>query len=195
MNISVSWGRYGLKSRRWGGAAAILIGFFRRFFLFFPLILVFIGCQNFFEPTKFPPMPGSIAITPNLDVKVHTPLQAVYVVKYHEIAKYQWNRDGQAIPGAQEIAYTPEIEGDYSVTVSAAWAYRPRTSAAVRVTNASLSQLSGSITLGPYEELSTGVELTAEYNGSEAVAYQWYRDGVAISGATGSIYTPHSAGE
>jgi hypothetical protein len=53
--------------------------------------------------------------------------------------------------------------------------------------------LSGNITISP-ESAATGTELTANYSGSEAVTYQWNKDGTAINGATAQKYTPTEAG-
>jgi hypothetical protein len=53
--------------------------------------------------------------------------------------------------------------------------------------------LSGDITISPTTAF-TGEELTATYNGSETVNYQWNKDGTAIGGKTAVKYTPTEAG-
>ncbi|GHV43593.1 hypothetical protein AGMMS49546_25630 [Spirochaetia bacterium] len=54
--------------------------------------------------------------------------------------------------------------------------------------------LSGTITISPSEGVTTGTLLTAAYNGTETVTYQWNKGETAISGATGATYTPGEAG-
>jgi len=57
-----------------------------------------------------------------------------------------------------------------------------------------LQNLSGFVVITPSANINTGTELTAVYIGTETVNYQWNRDGAAVPGATGSIYTPPVAG-
>jgi hypothetical protein len=55
-------------------------------------------------------------------------------------------------------------------------------------------ELSGSVTISPDSDVTTGTELTASYSGSETVTWQWQKDGADISGATGAACTPGEAG-
>jgi uncharacterized repeat protein (TIGR02543 family) len=58
--------------------------------------------------------------------------------------------------------------------------------------------LPGRITISPlndYGGSTTGVELTAMYDGSEEVSYQWYKDGVLITAADGPKHRPDTAGD
>jgi len=54
--------------------------------------------------------------------------------------------------------------------------------------------LTGTVTIDPAVSVTLGTELTATYSGTETVTYQWNKDGNAISGATGTKYTPDSTG-
>jgi len=56
--------------------------------------------------------------------------------------------------------------------------------------------LAGTVTITPNTNVTTGTELTAAYSGTEDVtlSYQWNKDDVAISGKTGTKYTPDEAG-
>jgi endoglucanase len=53
--------------------------------------------------------------------------------------------------------------------------------------------LSGTITITPNSSVQTGTELTATYSGSEAVSYQWRKDGGNV-GTSSNKYTPTEAG-
>ena len=60
--------------------------------------------------------------------------------------------------------------------------------------NPVISTLSGTITINLEAEISVGDEIIASYSGSEAVSFQWSKDGVAIAGATLATYTPLEPG-
>jgi hypothetical protein len=109
---------------------------------------------------------------------------------------YQWNRDGAAISGETGVTYTPSEPGLYTVTVSAS-GYQSKTSAAVAVKYPALGgTIVVSATSGGTEAAAatTGNTLYAVYSGTGDVAYQWNKDGAAISGETGLDYTPFDAG-
>ena len=53
--------------------------------------------------------------------------------------------------------------------------------------------LTGTVTINSTVSI-IGTELTAIYNGTETVAYQWNKDGSAIEDATEAKYTPNSTG-
>ncbi len=103
---------------------------------------------------------------------------------------YQWRKDGADIPGATGATYTIA-----SVTYADAGAY------SVVAVNVAGSATSGDavlavgvapvITTQPVSKTTTAglsVTFTAAATGSPAPTYQWRKDGVAISGATGSSY-------
>ena len=54
--------------------------------------------------------------------------------------------------------------------------------------------LTGTLTIYPEVSVSIGTELTATYNGTETVTYQWNKDGIAIPNATETKYTPNTTG-
>ncbi|WP_461249091.1 hypothetical protein, partial [Treponema sp. R6D11] len=65
------------------------------------------------------------------------------------------------------------------------------------VTSASSNlNLSGNVTISPIDNVVTGVELTANYDGIEEVTikWQWNKEGIAISGETNATYTPWEGG-
>jgi hypothetical protein len=59
------------------------------------------------------------------------------------------------------------------------------------------AKLSGTITISlpsGVTAATTGTELTAVYNGTEAVTYRWNKDGTPLDDAAGRAYIPIAAG-
>ncbi len=112
---------------------------------------------------------------------------------------YQWYRDGVAIGGATASTYLlGDADVDTSITVEVSYADgygtgETTTSAAVGpVTNVNDSPM-GSVTIdnttpAQGETLSASNTLTDADGLSGPIGYQWYRDGVAISGATSNTF-------
>ena len=104
---------------------------------------------------------------------------------------YQWKKDTAAIAGATNASYTIAATttadaGSYTVEVSNPYGTTP--SAAATLTIATLAQISAqpatqTITAGQ------GATLTVSATGTPAPTYQWYKDGVALAGATSATYT------
>ena len=112
---------------------------------------------------------------------------------------YQWYRDGVAIGGATASTYTlgdadvgTQISMQVSYTDLQGTAEGPlaslQTAAVVNINDAPTGSVSISGT--PTEDQTlTAANTLADADGLGAVSYQWYRDGVAIGGATASTYT------
>ena len=114
---------------------------------------------------------------------------------------YHWYADGVAIPGATETTFTATAaELDKHITVQVT-ARRAGYLTALTESAATTKVQPGSITSVDRPEISgkpyVGSVLTATDGAwsvhPTSVGYQWYADGVAISGATASTYTPTSA--
>ncbi|HVU35927.1 MAG TPA: immunoglobulin domain-containing protein [Opitutaceae bacterium] len=109
---------------------------------------------------------------------------------------YQWSKDGTAIPGATNSYYSVTAAatteaGTYTVTATNAAG--SITSSGITVTvnppvapTFSLEPQGASVAYGAY------LGLYASANGAPSPTYQWYKDGVAISGATDSTYVVNS---
>lgn len=105
---------------------------------------------------------------------------------------YTWFKDGTAIPSSNNYIYTvnasvPGFEGDYQVEIFGPGACVER-SAAVTITNA------GNFTVTRDNPANVVVlpgqnEILSVTTDASSPAYQWYRDGSPISGATSNSLT------
>ena len=104
---------------------------------------------------------------------------------------YQWRRNGAAISGATSASYTitgvtAAAAGTYTVVATNA-AGSVTSTGAVLTVNASpvftLQPASLTVVAGG------SVTFTAAASGTPAPTYQWFKNGAAISGATGASYT------
>jgi hypothetical protein len=96
-------------------------------------------------------------------------------------AVYQWFKNGQLIAGATDSIYTAISGGDYKVAITNAFACGD-TSVSTTVT---VNPLPVPVITNTNDTLSTGTFTT----------YQWYLNGVAISGATSQTYVPTANGD
>lgn len=110
---------------------------------------------------------------------------------------YQWYRDGLEIPGATDAAYTlsaADLGAQVRVIVTASrTGYASRRLASERLTG---PVAAGSFTSTPRPTFTgaeaVGSTLTAStpaWSPDAEIAYQWYRDGLEIPGATDAAYT------
>jgi len=101
---------------------------------------------------------------------------------------YQWNRDGAAIPGATRPAYDAAETGTYTVLVTNAAGSVESSPAAVAVSATLAAPTITTQPSGTTVNAGTRATLNAGASGT-SIAYQWYRNGVAIAGATLPRYT------
>ena len=105
---------------------------------------------------------------------------------------YQWFKDGATLPGATDAALVfPGVfassAGTYSVVVANAGGTYASAPAVLSVT-AGVS--APSISAGPVSrsvETGSPVTFSVTASGSSPLSYQWRRNGIGISGATGSL--------
>jgi hypothetical protein len=111
---------------------------------------------------------------------------------------YQWYLNGVAVSGATSAAwtFTPSSAGSYTIRVQVTDAVSGTASASVTVTVN--SALTVSISPSPVTmDVDQSQTFTSTVTGGTSpLSYQWYLDGVAVSGATSSswTYTPSAAG-
>ena len=106
---------------------------------------------------------------------------------------YQWRKDGAALPGATAAALTlagaAADSGSYAVTVSNAAGATTSTAATVLFAAATggptILQPPASVTAAPGETVVLRVTAT----GPAPLTYQWFKDGTALAGRTGSELT------
>lgn len=103
---------------------------------------------------------------------------------------YQWQLDGSDIAGATAMSYTATTAGFYTVTVSNGTSCSA-TSTFVEVTNEGAAATV--TTDGSTNICATGAVTLTTISGT-GYTYQWYKDAVAIAGATAISYTATEVG-
>lgn len=110
--------------------------------------------------------------------------------------KYQWLRNGEAIAGATKSSYRLTAADLSKVISVAVTGTRSGYTAATKTSQLTKVVTPGTITKGKVKITGTrrvGKTLTAsisKWTSGVTVAYQWYRNGVLLTGATAKTYTP-----
>jgi hypothetical protein len=107
---------------------------------------------------------------------------------------YQWYRNSVAISGATSSSYTM-VAADYNTYISVAVTGSAATYTSVTKSSASLGPVAGKLT-APTPTITgkttVGSTLTADpgtWETGVTLSYQWFRNSVAIAGATNTTYT------
>ncbi|MGB5260112.1 MAG: hypothetical protein WBO34_06245, partial [Gammaproteobacteria bacterium] len=111
---------------------------------------------------------------------------------------YQWYRDGVAIGGATGTTYTT-VQADVGAVITVVASYTDDQGTSESVGSAGTAAVTnmnnaptGSVTISgtsTEDQVLTASNTLADIDGMGPLSYQWYRDGVAIGGATGTTYT------
>jgi len=103
---------------------------------------------------------------------------------------YQWKKDNVAISGATNSSYTATISGSYSVAITIAGV--TNTSSAITITVSPIP--AAIITPAGSTSFATGGSVVLNASTGSGYIYQWKKDNVSITGATGASYTASTAG-
>jgi gliding motility-associated-like protein len=108
---------------------------------------------------------------------------------------YQWYNEGVAIVGANSQTYTTNLSGTFTVVVTnaAGCSSLPSAPEVVTVNPIPTASIAQGSSLAFTDCSQTSLTLTATTDAATPT-YQWYKGGVAISGATSSTYTVTEAG-
>ncbi len=164
---------------------------------------IYSGWSGTFNLSHGPCCFHAVTVTPTsgeLNCKVSSVLLTAHVTGGVGPFTYQWYRNGTAIVGATGTTYTATSAGSYYVIVKDNYSgytasHCDATSNVSAVTSVPDPQVSVTPTGGTLTCTVRQLLLTATVTGGEGpFAYQWYKNGVAITGATGSTYTVKSAG-
>lgn len=104
---------------------------------------------------------------------------------------YQWYTGGVPINGATTSTYTAIASGNYSVKISAGNSCEATSSVIPVTVNPSPSAI---ISAGSVTSFCQGGSVQLSATTGTGYAYQWYKGGVAINGATTSAYTANTSG-
>lgn len=106
-------------------------------------------------------------------------------------SSYKWYVDGSPIGGATNQTYTATASGTYTVvTTNAAGCTSPASAGTIVTVNA----LPATPTVSANGPLTFCADGSLTLTSTSASSYQWYKGGVAISGATAQTYSPTTTG-
>ena len=102
----------------------------------------------------------------------------------------QWHKDGTAISGATSQTYSATTSGVYTVVVTTSGCDSPASYATTVTVNTIPTK--PTISAGSATTFCTGSSV--ELSSSATTGNQWYKDGIAISGATAQTYSATTSG-
>lgn len=103
---------------------------------------------------------------------------------------YQWKKDNIAISGATTSSYTATVSGNYSVSITVAGV--TNTSSAIAITVSPMPV--ATVTPAGSTSFATGGSVVLNASTGTGYIYQWKKDNINITGATGASYTASTAG-
>lgn len=101
---------------------------------------------------------------------------------------YQWYLDGTAISGATASTYVASAAGSYYVVVTNASGSVTSSTATVTVSSAAIAPTITTQPVATSVVAGNSATLSVVASGT-SLTYQWYKDSVAVSGATSASYT------
>ena len=101
---------------------------------------------------------------------------------------YQWYLDGAQIAGATGQSYVASAQGAYTVTVTNTAGTTTSASAMIQLSSTVTTPVISTQPAAQTVNAGTTVKLSVAASGT-SLSYQWNKDGAAIAGATGPVYT------
>jgi hypothetical protein len=105
---------------------------------------------------------------------------------------YQWVSGGVPVPGATSSSFTATTSGTYGVWVTSSATGCSDTSSVVSVAVEPIPTVVA--TANTDTAFCPGGSVLLSAGGTSGLSYQWLRNGTAIAGATGAVYTATQAG-
>ncbi|HNR20951.1 MAG TPA: M12 family metallo-peptidase [Bacteroidia bacterium] len=102
---------------------------------------------------------------------------------------YQWKLNGSDIAGATNQNYSAFVAGNYTVLINS-----PCGSNTSVATTVNITSLAASVSPSGTTTICAGSATTFSANTGFNYSYQWYRNGVALAGASNSTYATSSNG-
>jgi hypothetical protein len=131
----------------------------------------------------------TVNMTPATTTGFCTGNNVLITTTYNSSYAYQWYKDGVNIGGAISNTYTATSSGNYSVTVTSGACVVTRSVQITEVTPpAAVISPAGPLTFCQTDNTNLNAYAGPGY------AYQWYKDGNAISGATDAAYAVTTSG-
>lgn len=103
---------------------------------------------------------------------------------------YQWKKDNIAISGATNSSYSATASGNYSVAITVAGVTNISSAITIAVSPMPIA----TVTPAGSTSLATGGSVVLNASTGTGYIYQWKKDNVNITGATGASYTASTAG-
>lgn len=140
------------------------------------------------------PIPPTISTQPS-NISIYSTETATFNVSANGSSplSYQWRKGGINIAGATSSSYTTpatttaDNNSEFSVVVANSAGSVASANAILNITEANPGISTQPADVSIYEGEAASFSATA--TGMPSLTYQWYKDGVAISGANGSSYT------
>ncbi|MGE4131861.1 MAG: immunoglobulin domain-containing protein [Bdellovibrionales bacterium] len=141
--------------------------------------------------------PTIVSFTGSVTVASGSPLSLSVSATGNPAPSFQWYKNGAELAGATSATYqvsaaSAQDAGTYAVQVYNSAGSITSNNATVTVTSTTVTQQPPAITsLSPDVTIDVGqiLTLTVQATGNPAPSYQWYKDGVAISGATNNSFS------
>ena len=140
------------------------------------------------------PTPATPTVTANGNTPVCQGGTVLLTANGSGATAYQWFQGGTSIPGATGATYAAGASGSYTVDITDANGCISPASGPTPVTIVP-TPAAPTISAGGPTSFCPGGSVTLTASGTGAVSYQWFQNGIAITGANNNIYTANTSGD